>query len=83
MGSVNWVGNKSVMYKTAIAYLLKHQTSHLQGIFRGINEFIIDEGEPISIEMTNESLNGFSKIHNNLMGESKDLELKKYHRIRD
>ena len=64
MGVVNWIGNKSVMRKTDISYLLEKEIMHVQGIFRGINEFIIDEGEPLSIELTESHLAGFDEIHN-------------------
>jgi methyl-accepting chemotaxis protein len=75
IGMVNWFGSKSVLYKTGMSYALKQETTHLQGIFRGINEFIIDEGEPLSIELTNEHLNGFDAIHNDLLNDDKDPDL--------
>jgi methyl-accepting chemotaxis protein len=68
--AVDWYGNRYVMRTTYNAYLLKTATMHLQGIFRGVNEFIIDEGEPLSIELTEKHLTGFentySKIKDNL-----------------
>ena len=44
---VNWIGNNAVMHKNNTAYMFKGGTMHLQGIFRGINEFIIDEEIPL------------------------------------
>ncbi len=73
----NWYGNKSVMLRTTDAYLFKDGTMRLQGILRGINEFIIDEGEPISIELIETHLNAFDKISNNLSTSISDPELKK------
>jgi len=35
----------------------------VQGIFKGVNEFIIDEGEPLSIEVTEKHVSGFDKIY--------------------
>jgi methyl-accepting chemotaxis protein len=75
MGIVNWLGNKSVMRKTDISYLLEKEIMHVQGIFRGINEFIIDEGEPLSIELTESHLAGFDKIHNTLLVMIEDPEM--------
>ncbi|MBI4687619.1 MAG: HAMP domain-containing protein [Nitrospirae bacterium] len=59
----NWFGNRSVTVKGDLAYLLQKETMHLQGIFRGINEFIIDEGEPLSRQLTQEHIKGFEDLH--------------------
>jgi methyl-accepting chemotaxis protein len=66
-GTINWLGNKSVMEKNNLAYILENETMHVQGLFRGINEFIIDEGEPLSIELTNEHISGFDTLHKGLV----------------
>ena len=73
---VNWYGISSVMTKTDNSYLFKNGTMHLQGIFRGVNEFIIDEGEPLSVQLTNENLIGFEETFNTLKTDLKDKELK-------
>ena len=44
MSLSNRHGNNLVRHKTYEAYLFKDATMHLQGVFRGLNEFIIDEG---------------------------------------
>lgn len=77
MGVVNWFGNKSVMNKTNIAYMLEHENMHLQGLFRGLNEFIIDEGEPLSIELTKSHLTGFEEIYKELKKETEKNDLNK------
>lgn len=79
MGVVNWFGNNAIMDVTSIAYLLEQGTMNVQGIFRGVNEFIIYEGEPLSIELTNKHLEGFEEIHSQLIGRLKnhDTELLK------
>ncbi len=77
LGVANWVGSNSVVSKNTDSYLLKNANMHLQGVFRGINEFIIDEGEPISIELTNEHLDGFDQTFNTLVSIMKDPVLKK------
>jgi methyl-accepting chemotaxis protein len=76
MGALNWHGTKSVMNKTNMAYLLEHGNMQLQGTFRGINEFIIDEGEPLSI-VTNTHLKGFEDVFQVLAEktENSDLEI--------
>ena len=65
---IDWYGNRYVMKTTYNAYLLKTATMHLQGIFRGANEFIIDEGEPLSIELTEKNLTGFEKTYSEIKG---------------
>jgi methyl-accepting chemotaxis protein len=73
---VSWIGNSSVLSTTDNAYLFKDGTMHLQGIFRGVNEFIIDEGEPLSVALTNENLEGFKETFNTIKAEFKDKELR-------
>jgi methyl-accepting chemotaxis protein len=72
---VNWVGNNSVMHKNTTAYMFKGGTMYLQGIFRGINEFIIDEGEPLSVELTRKNLRGFEDVYKTIKVRLKDKEL--------
>ena len=76
LGVTNWIGSNSVVSKSTNSYLLKNANMHMQGVFRGINEFIIDEGEPISIELTNEHLDGFDQTFNTLLSIMKDPVLK-------
>ena len=76
LGVTNWIGSKSVIGKSTNSYLLKNANMHMQGVFRGINEFIIDEGEPISIDLTNEHLDGFDSTFNTLVSIMKDPVLK-------
>ena len=62
----NRYGNDVVTHKTDESYLVKDATMHLQGIFRGLNEFIIDEGEPLSIELTKKHIAGFESSFNSM-----------------
>jgi len=76
--AVDWYGNRYVTKTTYNAYLLKTATMHLQGILRGANEFIIDKGKPLSLELTQKNLAGFenifSEIKDNLqVAEFQDL----------
>ncbi len=59
-------GNNIVSHKTKEAYFAKDATMHLQGIFRGLNEFIIDEGEPLSIALTKAHIAGFDESFNSM-----------------
>ncbi len=78
MEGVNWYGARSVVEKNDIAYYLSHQHMCLQGIFRGINEFIIDEGEPLSIELTNSHISMFHE-YNALLTNSSDSEFAQFY----
>lgn len=75
---VNWIGNNAVMHKNTTAYMFKGGTMHLQGIFRGINEFIIDEGEPLSVELTRKNLEGFEDVYKSIKMRLKGKELTNY-----
>lgn len=70
------MGNRAVLYKTDNAYLFRDGTMHLQGILRGINEFILDEGEPISVALINENVKGFEEVYNTLNERLKEVELR-------
>lgn len=72
---VSLIGNSSVISKTENAYLFQAGSKHLQGIFRGVNEFIIDDGEPLSVALTKENLEGFEKTFNTIKTQLKDNEL--------
>ncbi len=56
----NWMGNNKIMQKTAVAHHLGMAIMHIQGMLRGVNEFIIDEGEPLSAQLTNDHLTHFN-----------------------
>lgn len=59
----NWMGNNKIMQKTATAHHLDMALMHIQGILRGVNEFIIDEGEPLSVQLINDHLTHFNETH--------------------
>ena len=65
-------GNHIVTHKTNEAYLFKDATMHLQGIFRGLNEFIIDEGEPLSIQLTKENIAGFEEAYGSIKTQDEE-----------
>ena len=74
MGIINRIGKTFILQKSDLAYLFQHQAMHLQGLFRGINEFIIDEGEPLSIELIEENIDGYNELHATLMSKKIDAE---------
>jgi methyl-accepting chemotaxis protein len=69
----NWIGNNKIMHESTTAHNLDMAVSHIQGILRGVNEFIIDEGEPLSVQLTNDHLahfnNTYELIHKMLSGD--------------
>ncbi len=75
MGAVNWLGMQKVIHMNHLAYMTKHGVSCLQGVFRGLNEFIIDEGEPLSVELSKKHFTMYEKIHNLLMNQKRHSEL--------
>jgi len=62
----NRYGHNVVSHKTKEAYFVRDAIMHLQGIFRGLNEFIIDEGEPLSIALTKSHIAGFDESFNSM-----------------
>jgi methyl-accepting chemotaxis protein len=71
---VNWYGNRSVIRTASNAYMLKSATMHFQGIFRGLGEFIIDKGEPLSIELTEKNLAGFEESYSTIKKHLQETE---------
>ncbi len=71
MGSFMFYGSRAIMFKSETAFLLERAVNNLQGVFRGLNEFIIDEGEPLSIEVTTRNLTEFGAIHEKLISDDR------------
>lgn len=65
--TVNWLGNRATMKEMTLAYLLEEAAVHVQGMLRGLNEFIIDEGEPLSVELIKKNVEGFDVIHKQIV----------------
>ena len=76
MVGIDWYGNKSVMDKAALSYEFKNGTMHLQGVFRGINEVIIDEGEPLSRQLTRDHISAYDALHNSYSKALKDPSMR-------
>ncbi len=66
MAGVNYYGNMKVERENKLAFRLQDETMHLEGLFHGLSEFIIDEGEPLSIKLTKSHIKGFDATHDQL-----------------
>ncbi|MBI4848665.1 MAG: HAMP domain-containing protein [Nitrospirae bacterium] len=73
--STAWYGFHSINAENAVTTSFERETMYLQGLLRGMNEFIIDEGEPLSVKLANDNLSGFDGIHKSLMTDVKSPEL--------
>ncbi len=57
------------MSKTTVANLFDRETMYLQMMLRGVNEVIITEGAPGSVETAKKGLAGFDELHAALMAD--------------
>ena len=73
--SASWLGHRNTMEKISMVRSLEQESMYLQGILRGINEFIIDEGEPLSIQLTEHNMEQFDTIHQVVMNTVEDKEM--------
>ena len=73
--AASWIGHQRTVEKINMVRSLEQESMYLQGILRGINEFIIDEGEPLSIQLTQHNMERFDAIHQSLMNTVEDEEL--------
>jgi methyl-accepting chemotaxis protein len=71
----SWYGHHTTMEKIAIVRAFEQETMHLQAILRGINEFIIDEGEPLSVALIKDSIRDFDLIHRKIMPRIDDIKI--------
>jgi methyl-accepting chemotaxis protein len=71
----SWIGHKNTMNRINVVRSLETETMHLHAILRGINEFIIDEGEPLSVELLKKNQDGFDLIHNTMINTMEDEAL--------
>jgi methyl-accepting chemotaxis protein len=72
----SWYGHNTTMQKIAIVRAFEQETMYLQAILRGINEFIIDEGEPLSISLIKDSITDFELIHSKTMSQIDDPDMR-------
>jgi len=72
---INWIGSHRILRIVEYSYALQDELTHLQGMLRGLNEFIIDEGEPLSVELFNRHIHSVDRLHQRLLNTVKDQEL--------
>jgi hypothetical protein len=63
------LGYSSITSRAATINALEVQLSNLQLIFRGINESILTDGTPYSIELTRRGVTGFEYTHRSLLAQ--------------
>jgi len=75
IGVVLIFGYSYVTDKASLANELDKESMYLQMMLRGINEVIITEGTPQSVEIAEQGLNGFDDIHTALAVKLNDPEI--------
>lgn len=64
------LGYRHVANRASLANELDKESMYLQMMLRGVNEVIITEGTPASVEIAENGVNGFDAIHKKLMMDS-------------
>lgn len=67
-------GYRYVTEKASLANDFDKESMYLQMMLRGLNEVLVNDGTPTSIETAREGLKGFDAIHKRLLAEIKDPE---------
>jgi HD-GYP domain-containing protein (c-di-GMP phosphodiesterase class II) len=67
VGTTLLLGYRDLNNKTAIAYQLDNESMYLQMMLRGLNEVILNEGTPDSVDIARTALKGFDSIHKDLL----------------
>jgi len=63
--------------KAAITDQLDKQSVYLQMLLRGLNEVILNEGTPDSLNLTKKAMNGFDAIDKHIREKKKRLDSEK------
>jgi len=69
------LGYRYVANRASLANELDKETMYLQMMLRGVNEVIITEGTPASVEIAESGVKGFEGIHTKLLSASGDQEI--------
>jgi methyl-accepting chemotaxis protein len=77
IGMTLLLGYRYVSIQASVANAFDRQTMNLQMILRGVNEVIVTEGTPASVEIVEKGLKGFDEIHSDLLSDIKNVELYK------
>jgi len=75
MGFVTLYGYKHVTREASISNDFDKEVMYLQMMLRGLNEVLINDGTPDSIQTTEEGLYGFEKIHIKLLTKIQNPEI--------
>jgi len=75
IGGILIFGYRYVTDKASLANEFDKESMYLQMMLRGINEVIITEGTPQSIEIAEKGLKGFNDIHTALLLKVSDSEI--------
>lgn len=67
IGAIMLLGYRYVSGKASLANDFDNESMYLQTMLRGVNEVIITEGTPQSVEIAEEGLKGFDEIHSRLL----------------
>jgi methyl-accepting chemotaxis protein len=67
-------GYRYVADKASVANELDKESMYLQMMLRGVNEVIITEGTPQSVEIAERGITGFNDIHTRLLSDIKDQD---------
>ncbi|MBI5026476.1 MAG: HAMP domain-containing protein, partial [Nitrospirae bacterium] len=64
-----WIGFRAINHKNSIALLLEKEAVYLQAVARGLSEFIVTQGTPASVKLTEEAMGKFDETCNTLVSE--------------
>jgi methyl-accepting chemotaxis protein len=77
IGATLLFGYRYVSGQASVSNAFDKQTMNLQMMLRGINEVIVTEGTPASVEIVEKGIHGFNEIHKYLLLNIKNKDLYK------
>jgi methyl-accepting chemotaxis protein len=75
IGATLLFGYRYVSGQASVSNAFDKQTMNLQMMLRGINEVIVTEGTPASVEIVEKGIKGFSEIHAYLLSNISNTDL--------
>jgi methyl-accepting chemotaxis protein len=75
IGAVMLLGYRYVSGKASLANDFDNESMYLQTMLRGVNEVIITEGTPQSVEIAEEGLKGFDEVHARLLSNVNESDI--------
>jgi methyl-accepting chemotaxis protein len=76
-GLTVWIGDSFISSRTDTVNALDEGRTYIQMMLRGINEVIITEGTPASVEIVKKGLTGFDNMHMQLTSKTGNVRLEK------